>query len=511
VKRLPLALALFALWSAAFVGRWTIVGSDGQAHPSLADDAMISMRYAWNLAHGDGLVYNPGERVEGYSNLLWTLLMALLVALFGREGGVLAVQAAGMLTCLGTLALLPRLVQRLRPRGPAAAPASIVLLVAWYPFAHWPLLGMEAGLLALLVTGAATLVLAPPPAGRAERWRGACLGLLLAAAVLTRADGIVPVAVLLAAFVAVTPRGIPVALAAAVPLGAALAQVLLRVAYYGDVIPNTARLKLLGIPLPVRLLSGAHYVVPFLIELGPVLALVLVATLRRRDRPAATVAALGATALAYQVWVGGDPFPYWRMLVPVMPVAFALAACEMEELAARAATRAGAATRLTLLLSVLAAGWAALPSSRERLLLEEPAAVRQARDHVEMFVRLDPALRDEASLGVLFAGTLPYYLNRLHAVDLLGKADRRVAGLPPVLRSSPGWPRLATVPGHNKYDLRYSILERGPTFVETNRWEAQAVDVEGLYVRAWRGDRSFLLRAGHPAVRWELFGRVTPR
>ena len=42
----------------------------------LADDSFVSFRYAWNLVHGHGLVYNAGERVEGYSNLLWTLLMA---------------------------------------------------------------------------------------------------------------------------------------------------------------------------------------------------------------------------------------------------------------------------------------------------------------------------------------------------------------------------------------------------------------------------------------------------
>ena len=42
----------------------------------IVDDAYISFRYADNLARGLGLVYNPGERVEGYSNFLWTLLLA---------------------------------------------------------------------------------------------------------------------------------------------------------------------------------------------------------------------------------------------------------------------------------------------------------------------------------------------------------------------------------------------------------------------------------------------------
>ena len=41
------------------------------------DDAFISFRYAKNLSEGTGLVYNAGEYVEGYSNFLWTLFLAL--------------------------------------------------------------------------------------------------------------------------------------------------------------------------------------------------------------------------------------------------------------------------------------------------------------------------------------------------------------------------------------------------------------------------------------------------
>ena len=49
----------------------------------LTDDAYISFRYARNLIEGHGLVFNPGERVEGYSNLLRVLDLAALWAVFG--------------------------------------------------------------------------------------------------------------------------------------------------------------------------------------------------------------------------------------------------------------------------------------------------------------------------------------------------------------------------------------------------------------------------------------------
>ena len=42
----------------------------------VCDDAFVSFRYAKNLVNGYGLVYNVGEYVEGYTNFLWTLLIA---------------------------------------------------------------------------------------------------------------------------------------------------------------------------------------------------------------------------------------------------------------------------------------------------------------------------------------------------------------------------------------------------------------------------------------------------
>ena len=49
----------------------------------LNDDAFISFRYAQNLAEHGELTYNLGERVEGYTNFLWTVLMAGVIYLGG--------------------------------------------------------------------------------------------------------------------------------------------------------------------------------------------------------------------------------------------------------------------------------------------------------------------------------------------------------------------------------------------------------------------------------------------
>ena len=49
----------------------------------LTDDAFISFRYVRNLLEGNGLVFNPGEYVEGYTNFLWILELAAIWGIFG--------------------------------------------------------------------------------------------------------------------------------------------------------------------------------------------------------------------------------------------------------------------------------------------------------------------------------------------------------------------------------------------------------------------------------------------
>ena len=60
-----------------------LLGWMAEASWFLTDDAFISFRYVRNLLEGHGLVFNRGEYVEGYSNFLWVLELALLWGVFG--------------------------------------------------------------------------------------------------------------------------------------------------------------------------------------------------------------------------------------------------------------------------------------------------------------------------------------------------------------------------------------------------------------------------------------------
>src|SRR4029453_17630112 len=94
-------VAAFCAYAALFIARTSFV-VDGVRYFTLADDQMISMRYAENFAAGHGLVWNAGgERIEGFTNLLWVLYMSLLHAIrVPRPVISLCIQLSGALFLL---------------------------------------------------------------------------------------------------------------------------------------------------------------------------------------------------------------------------------------------------------------------------------------------------------------------------------------------------------------------------------------------------------------------------
>ena len=111
-----LASFLFLAWSAVFLWQTSFTAINGQYYFSLFDDTMISMRYAWNLSHGTGLVWNAGEHVEGYGDLLMTLIMSVATFLLDKKLAVLAVQLLGIPTVLG-IAFVTRQLAQAAPTG----------------------------------------------------------------------------------------------------------------------------------------------------------------------------------------------------------------------------------------------------------------------------------------------------------------------------------------------------------------------------------------------------------
>ena len=276
------------------------------------DDAFISYRYARNLVEGRGLVYNPGERVEGYTNLLWMLMVA-----GGLELGLQAETAGHLLSLLsGMAALLLALVYTracLPPGRGWLAGFAPLLLLSSPSFAVWSSSGMETP----LFTAALTAALAAE-----ARRRPALLTAALAVASLTRPEGALAAAVLYGFHLHRGRNRLGAALRPVLVYGCLLlALTLFRLLYYQAWLPNTFYAKVGGLPLA----TGAVYLTGCLLS-GPLilLATALAAGARRWGAALPGAALVGAFSV-YIVWVGGDAYNQWRFFLPLLPALISLA------------------------------------------------------------------------------------------------------------------------------------------------------------------------------------------
>jgi hypothetical protein len=501
--RLALAGA-FALWAAVFVARSSVPGIDGRRYFCLFDDAMVSMRYAFNLAHGAGLVWNPGERVEGYTNFLWTLVMTTATGTLDRSHAVLAIQLLGILVLLALALASRRLAERVAPGERGTPTLAFAVALFHYPLAYWTLLGMETGLVALLWV----LMLLEAFRGEGEpraSWR---LILLLALAYLTRPDTLV-VGALVLAYRALTASRRSAAVEAAGLALVVAGHTAFRLAYYGELLPNTYRLKIEGIPAAVRVVNGLSYAWPWAALAAP-LAFLAAGGLGRA--PSGRRRLLFASALglfAYQVWIGGDLNDHWRFLCTAILFLVPLAPSGAAAWIGRAARGASPRTASAAVVALVAAAVVlpGVPFVKEQTFRAEAATVPQNRDSVNVALMLNDLLQPDATIAVFWAGAIPYYAP-FRAFDLLGKSDRCVAGLPPDLSGAVSWSRMRYVPGHNRYDLRRAVERLRPTFLEHDVWgrDDLSATIGETYVRVFTAHGRLLLRRGSPSVRW---GRLT--
>jgi hypothetical protein len=329
----------------------------------VCDDGFVSLRYAQNLLAGHGLVYNAGERVEGYTNLLWTLLLAGLM----RAGldPLRAAELPGVAAYLWlALALAHWSFRQARDAGRPFLPLAAGFVLLSPDFQVWATGGLETSLFSALAAQALVLTRLPGAPGR----RPLAAGGLLALLALTRPDG------LLFAAVGVASWWLPPARFARADrlrhATATLAPVLLvlalwvpwKLAYYGELLPTAFHSKSAARPW---LSQGLAYLGLYLAQ-NWVLAAALCAWpwLARATRGRAPAQArwdercfLGGALLfaAWVVWVGGD-FMFARRLLPAVPLALLALEGRLAQLprpraraALAAALLAGAALPLPLL------------------------------------------------------------------------------------------------------------------------------------------------------------------
>ncbi len=432
---LELAIGAVAIHS-AYLYPWTL------------DDAYISYRYAENFVAGHGLVYNPGEKVEGYTTFLWVMLLAGGHAL-GVPLDLFSKVLGGAFSVL-TLMLIAY-AYRIAPRlDPMACALATIITGTCASYTKWTLGGMEVPLTAFFGTLAVLFHLRAREGSAPIRWTVAS-GASAALAAMSRPESaLIFVVCFLDHFYSFAKRRDGQVFLYGAVFSLIFAPYLLwRWSYYGYWVPNTFYCKVGSTTEQVirgwgytRLFIGAC-----LSAVAPAfVALLGVAGLSRRYGALHVCVGIAVLHTAFVIIVGGDVMPAFRFYATVLPF-FALAGAHavVGMLPGRWSFAFAAAV-------VMAFNLGQALTERQFTRLDGVGARGKVvglwlREHV----------RPDAVLATNTAGSIPYF-SKLKTIDMLGLNDATIAH-----RVMPNMGKGQA--GHEKGDGKY-VLSRLPDIVQ---------------------------------------------
>ncbi len=431
-----------------------VIGAMAAVVATQCDDAYITYRYAQNIAAGYGPVYNPGERVEGYSSPLWMLLLTA-----GLIVGVPPTTFAPALAVVLLIALFLLLDRILIHEGVDSVwlrgllPLTLGLSPA---FAMWWFSGLEVPAYAVLIVAICWHLSC---LDSSQRKSTAYVAALVALIVLIRPDGLLMTLVVLAYLLSsnaqiVERSRIRSGLRLLGPLlvvGVALTA--FRLLYYDEWLPNTFYCKLGTAPFS-RLRHGILYIIDQVRYLGGSAPFIVAAVgvLWARSRSFMKWGAV--TILLYMgffIYSGGDALKE-RFFVHITPLIYVIgwigaAAVARRLTVGRTPGRWDARLLGLALLVLLGPAVSYTPGYKgEREFSRKLHFVATLLiDHVPNDFRL-------ASCG---GGIVPYRTG-MPTIDMLGLCDKHIART--AVKSS--------MIGHQKWDGEY-VVSRCPDLIIT--------------------------------------------
>lgn len=414
--------------------------------PFVADDSFISFRYVDRFLEGKGLTWTDGKPVEGYSNLLWVLVIAFFKKITGGELWLIALCVSLACTVI-SLWLLLKVTARITDYNKTALTWAAALFVLSAPIAIWINGGLEAPLvMVLLIAGIERLIMLPASGGKTIM-AGTWLGLLA----LTRPDGILftwAISLGLIFFYSIedtaagnaTKKSLagklisilfghikPLLLLNIIAILFYVAQLAYRLNYYGEWVPNTALVKI-GFT-KTRVIKGSVYVGRMLLVYIPFLLLALVVTKRAASKYRASLAWLATVILIpslYLALIGGDIFPGYRHVLPMIPLLCIFSSIVVMLARERWFNRPFTYIGVTavVLIIVFAIQFKDYHNKDGKIERWEWDAMAMGETIGKGFIQSQPSIATTA------AGALPYYA-KLPALDMLGLNDYYLPRHPP--------------------------------------------------------------------------------
>jgi arabinofuranosyltransferase len=419
------------------------------------DDAYISYRYSRNLSQGNGPVFNVGERVEGYSNFLYVLLIspAFLVT---DDLGIYSFAAALNLIFVAAAFVVYYNYLKWKYSQPLVVPACLLFALSpalWAAVAS----GLETPLVIFFQVVIWTVADQLATDGRRNDLFILCGAMILS--VLARADGfIVPIVAIV--YLMFRKRYCFALGCTLVLFGTFAVYVLWRYQYYGYPLPNTYYVKVSG-PLEGRMAAGFRQMLGVLLFQGGLasglaLMLAVMSALRtlamekwRALQRVPLELLLGFTLLGYWIYVGGDVFAE-RFLIILLPIGISLFLRNINNFEGVRRSR-------------LLIGFMVLYLTSQGIFVALDQRFVYSWNKYDRWMSVGLFLRERyktETIAVDGAGKIPFY-SRLASIDMLGLNDEYLGHKPVDF----------FLVGHNKFDADY-VLSRHPdliaTFIDSN-------------------------------------------
>lgn len=493
-------------WKQAEIGLYVLAAIAAWIVRFVQDDAFITYRYARNLARGNGLVFNPGERVEGYTNFLWTL-MHVVPEKLGWSSPIFS-QVIGIALMVATVAVTLRLARRLFSSQSFGFLVALTLL-ANMTFLTYATGGLETMQQTLLVVSVAALLL-PVAASVTDQlgmrrvvMRRVGAGLCAGLAVLTRMDSVVLVTVWVLVYLIAqwrldasssesrTKRVLVAALQIGLPAAAlVLPWFVWKLSYYGNLLPNTFFAKSAANPL-VPPLYGLFYIAAFFVSYG---AFLLIGRFRRQRKQLFAIPGVTQVMAVIPFWflyicaVGGD-FMEYRFMVPVLPVLAMVAAYLIDEY-----TSPRKEVLLIVVLLFFSGIHRVMPTIVPYPVLtftelshwpnESTTSWKGKGEFLAQQFPGGPDLPGQPVVAVAPLGVLPYFAD-LPTIDMLGLTDPVTARTGyPINPYYPGHVRMARVSHLIEQGANLVLAQPGATEVEPGRDSYRLSELTFLYPSA---------------------------
>ncbi len=463
----------------------------------LNDDAYISFRYALNWVELGEVSYNPGERVEGYTNFLWVSLLAAVYALGISipTASLILSGLLGIITLISSGALANYMAQRadgaLNEHSTLSQSRRMItlsLLAISPSFACWTSGGLEVMLFSATLSLGLALSAWTWSAGHLTEKRSMCVGALagfsLGLSAMTRPEGVMIFGLvgLYRLWVLVRARS----WLTSSDWGGILGFVLLyipyyiwRYGYYGYPFPNTyyAKVGALGFWEPGLRYVGEWLLFHMWLMTPVVLWLVRLFSSKKSEehepwegeRHLGRVTILCGLALCIHVAkVGGDFMALHRFLVPLLPLSAALCSRSLASLYRSLVSTVSLDQRWIKFSAIMILAASAVLIHRDANRIGSRGGVdsigwlRQFSEQCAQTGRYINQHTPEASkLATTAAGALPFYAKR-YTVDLLGLNDEWIAHHVPARGQRPGHTKAA--PFRYPIDQGVDYLVYHPTF-----------------------------------------------